>query len=102
MPADQRSKLSPRERVCLALNHREPDRVPLDLGSTGNTGITAIAYRRLLTYLGIVRLESRFPKTFRTATIALALLPIAAFAATGYIPLRPSVEQQRLHGCEPQ
>lgn len=44
---------TPRERVRLALDRKEPDRVPLDLGSTGNTGITAVAYRRLLSYLGI-------------------------------------------------
>ena len=53
MPADQRSNLTPRERVRLALDHKEPDRVPLDLGSTGNTGITALAYRELLNHLGI-------------------------------------------------
>lgn len=53
MLADQGSKITPRERVRLALSHKEPDRVPLDLGSTGNTGITAIAYRKLLSYLGI-------------------------------------------------
>lgn len=45
--------LTPRERVRLALRRKEPDRVPLDLGTTGNTGITAGAYRRLLSYLGI-------------------------------------------------
>ena len=28
-----------RERVITALNHREPDRVPFDLGATGVTGI---------------------------------------------------------------
>lgn len=45
--------LTPRERVLKALAHEEPDRVPLDLGSTGNTGITAVAYRKLLNHLGI-------------------------------------------------
>jgi uroporphyrinogen decarboxylase len=45
--------MTPRQRVLCALNHQEPDRVPVDLGSTGNTGITAGAYSRLLTHLGI-------------------------------------------------
>lgn len=45
--------LTSRERVRLSLSHKEPDRVPLDLGSTGNTGITAGAYRRLIEKLGI-------------------------------------------------
>ena len=43
-----RRKMTPRERVLRALNHQEPDRVPLDLGSTGNTGITAGAYAACL------------------------------------------------------
>jgi len=36
-----------RERVLAALNHQEPDRVPMDLGSTTATGITVGAYERL-------------------------------------------------------
>ena len=33
--------MNSRERVQLALNHQEPDRVPLDLGSTSTTGMQA-------------------------------------------------------------
>ena len=36
-----------------ALSHREPDRPPLDLGSTPNTGISRLAYLKLVQYLGI-------------------------------------------------
>lgn len=39
--------MTPRERVLKALNHKEPDRVPIDLGSTIVTGIMAIPYRQL-------------------------------------------------------
>jgi hypothetical protein len=39
--------MTSRERVFLALNHREPDRVPLDLGSTGVTGMHVIAVYKL-------------------------------------------------------
>jgi hypothetical protein len=31
--------LTSRERVSLALNHQQPDRVPLDLGACGQTGM---------------------------------------------------------------
>ena len=31
--------MTPRERVLTALDHREPDRVPIDLASCGPTGI---------------------------------------------------------------
>ena len=42
-----------RERVLTALSHREPDRVPIDLGSTRNTGITIDAYARLIEWMGL-------------------------------------------------
>jgi len=45
--------LSARQRLLTALAHREPDRVPLDLGSTQVTGIAAGAYQRLRRYLGL-------------------------------------------------
>lgn len=39
------------ERVLTAFDHREPDRVPLDLGSTPFTGIHRAAYARLVAEL---------------------------------------------------
>ncbi|MFH0964683.1 MAG: uroporphyrinogen decarboxylase family protein [Planctomycetota bacterium] len=45
--------MNSRERVLASLNHREPDRCPLDLGSTGITGIAASAYYSLLKVLGL-------------------------------------------------
>ncbi len=42
-----------RRRVEAALNHREPDRVPFDLGGTILTGIHQQAYKRLREYLGL-------------------------------------------------
>ena len=45
--------MNSRERVLLSINHREPDRVPIDLGSTPSSGISAIAYNKLKGYLGI-------------------------------------------------
>lgn len=42
-----------RDRVRAALRHKEPDRVPLDIGSTDVTGIHWRAYVPLCTYLGV-------------------------------------------------
>lgn len=42
-----------RERVLTAINHREPDRVPIDLGGHRSSGIMAIAYNKLKQHLGI-------------------------------------------------
>ena len=41
-----------RERLWAALNHKEADRVPLDLGTTNSTGISVIAYKNYLGFLG--------------------------------------------------
>lgn len=43
---------TPRERVLAAINHEEPDRVPIDLGSTGASSIVIEAYERLAKHLG--------------------------------------------------
>ena len=42
---------TPRERVLAALNHEEPDRVPLDFAGTGASSIVIDAYNRLKDYL---------------------------------------------------
>ena len=42
-----------RERVLAAIAHKEPDKVPVDLGAMRSTGITAAAYGRLKEHLGI-------------------------------------------------
>jgi len=45
--------MTSRERVVAALNHRESDRVPVDLGGTDSSGIMGIAYNRLKQGLGL-------------------------------------------------
>ena len=43
--------MNSRERVLAALAHREPEKVPVDLGSNPSSGISAIAYDNLLKHL---------------------------------------------------
>lgn len=45
------------DRVLRALRHKEPDRVPFDLGATGVTGINIIALKHLHTLLGLPNSE---------------------------------------------
>ncbi len=45
--------MTPRKRVLAALNHRQPDRVPIDFGGHRASGIAAIAYRKLRDALGL-------------------------------------------------
>ncbi len=45
--------MNSRERLLTALAHREPDRIPFDLGSIQVSGIHEIAYRNLRQALGL-------------------------------------------------
>ncbi len=45
--------MNSRQRVLSALNHRQPDRVPIDLGGTRQSGIAASTYHRLKQRLGL-------------------------------------------------
>jgi len=45
--------MTPRERVLAALNHQEPDRVPIDFSGHRSSGIAAIAYAKLRRALGL-------------------------------------------------
>ena len=45
--------MNSRERVTAAINHQQPDRVPIDLGGTAAAGINVSAYARLKSFLGL-------------------------------------------------
>jgi uroporphyrinogen decarboxylase len=45
--------MNSRERALATINHKEPDRVPIDLGATIVTAPTRIAYQNLREYLGM-------------------------------------------------
>ncbi len=45
--------MNSRERVMAAVDHRETDRVPIDLGGHRSSGIMAVAYDKLKKHLGI-------------------------------------------------
>ncbi len=52
--------MTSRDRVLASLDHREPDRVPLDLGGTENTSIHMKTYRRLRPRLGMTEIEPAY------------------------------------------
>ena len=45
--------MTSREIILAAIAHQEPPRVPVDLGATPSSGISAIAYNRLKAHLGV-------------------------------------------------
>ena len=64
-----------RQRVLDTLNRREPDRIPFDLGSSIETGMTAQAYQGLLELLGLTEEpDETLPNLFLTAA-GIAQIP---------------------------
>jgi uroporphyrinogen decarboxylase len=51
--------MTSRERVLSALNHKKPDRVPIDLGGCICTSINVMAYQKLKSHLGFSDPRSR-------------------------------------------
>jgi len=45
--------MTSRERILNAIGHIRPDRVPVDLGATPSSGISAVAYHNLIKHLGL-------------------------------------------------
>ncbi|MGM0622064.1 MAG: uroporphyrinogen decarboxylase family protein [Bacteroidota bacterium] len=50
--------MNPKERLLAAISHKEPDRIPIDLGATPSTGISVVAWQNLLKYLGKEHLQT--------------------------------------------
>jgi uroporphyrinogen decarboxylase len=50
--------MNSRDRILSAINHRQPDRIPVDLGATPSSGISMVAYNNLIKYLGLTHLEN--------------------------------------------
>jgi len=81
--------MTARERVFLALNHREPDRVPLDLGATGVTGMHVSSVYRLRQALGLdkpgtpVRVIEPFQMLGEIADDLVEILGVDVLSITG-------------------
>jgi uroporphyrinogen decarboxylase len=82
--------LSHRQRILKALNHQQPDRVPLDLGSTIVTGIAIGAYNRLKNFLGLELSETKeLDRTAQVAVVDDAVLDLFEIDTRGIIPGLP-------------
>ena len=45
--------MNSRERILCSIERREPDKIPVDLGSTSVTGISGIAYNKVKKKFGL-------------------------------------------------
>ena len=51
--------MNSRERILAAINHQQPDRVPIDLGAHGSSGLSFVAYHNLVRFLGLNHLPNQ-------------------------------------------
>lgn len=89
--------LTPRERVLTALNHEQPDRVPIIIGTSNTTGMKMPVYRELKRLLGI-QAEERYiydwPELGTAALDEAALLRLHG-DARGVLDRFPAATYQR-------
>lgn len=80
--------MNSRERLLISLDHREPDRIPFDLGSIQVTGIHEIAYRNLRQALGLPETTTNLCDTIQQlATVEDDMVEQLGIDVRGLYPL---------------
>jgi len=88
--------MTSRERILTALDHREPDRIPVDLGGTVVTSIALSTYAALRDHLGLPKKPVRVMETVQQIAWAdedvldlfgVDVIPVFANPAAGYSPV---------------
>ncbi len=95
--------MNSRQRVLTALDHQEPDRVPIDLGGTVVTSIAISTYTALRKHLGLAHLPVRTLETVQQIAVVdgdvldlfgADVVPVFANPAAGYQPVFVDEGQQ--------
>jgi len=66
---ERMTEMTSRERVIAALNHQEPDRVPLDIGGGLSTTLVSEGYENLKKYFGVESGTKMLSKIYRMARL---------------------------------
>jgi uroporphyrinogen decarboxylase len=88
-------QMTHRQRLQMALNHQQPDMVPLDLGTGGNTSPVPEVYERLCALLGIDYQLKLVPHMMRLATVDERILQVLDID-TRPIYMQPAPTRNRL------
>ncbi len=94
------SEMTPRQRVLAALNHQEPDRVPLDIGGGTSTTIVVEGYDRLKQRLGIAGETVVMNKPFRLAALDEQVMEYLGSDCRPVVP-KPAAHWPALPASEP-
>jgi len=82
--------MTSRQRVLAALNHREPDRVPLDIGGSLATGINVAAYQALKEFLSLDTPTVMASRRSQTAVVEDAVRERLGIDTAGILACGPS------------
>ncbi len=77
--------LSHRERVIKALSHQEPDRVPLDLGSTISSSVHAVTHQKLKAHFGVNAEDTFINKMTQAVAVDESILQVLDIDLRGVI-----------------
>jgi uroporphyrinogen decarboxylase len=83
-------KMSHRERVIAAFSHKQPDRTPIDLGSTRNSSIVVEGYERLKSHFGIQEENVLISRMMRVVNVHEQILQALDIDTRGIFPSTPS------------
>jgi uroporphyrinogen decarboxylase len=86
--------MTSRQRVQAALNHQEPDRVPLDFGTGGNSSPSPEFYAHLQKHLGVHSEMHYLPHHLRLVQVDEAILQ-TLHIDTRHILMRPTTRYRR-------
>jgi uroporphyrinogen decarboxylase len=78
--------MTSRERVLAALSHRQPDRIPLDLGGTRNSTMVLEAYERLAAHFHVAAPPSMIDRMMRVVEIDETVLTALQIDTRGVFP----------------
>lgn len=82
-------EMTHRQRVLAALSHQQPDRVPLDLGSTRNSSIVVEGYERLKAHFGIQEENRLISHMMRVVDVNEEILRALDIDLRGVFPAVP-------------
>ena len=80
------SRMTHRERVLAALEHKAPDKVPLDLGSTRNSSIVVEGYERLKSHFGLQAENALTSRMMRVVDVDERILQALDIDTRGLFP----------------
>jgi uroporphyrinogen decarboxylase len=78
--------MTSRDRILAALAHRQPDRVPLDLGGTRNSTMVLEGYEHLRAHIGITASPKLIDRMMRVVEIDEEVLKVLAVDTRGVFP----------------